>query len=443
MPKDFSHQDLRGRSFRNQDLTGADFSHADIRGTNFKGAILKRANFAHAKGGLPKTYFSEFTLIFISLSATSGILSVFSGSWLSSYLKHKFQFMDYQIILFISLYFLAYAFISLFTISKYKYNILTIITILLIGLGLSVNMKSDAVNWFVGAILTVIGTLPLAMAMFIEKKFTIILTIVVAVLFIKIGDNPMVILVVITIQILLAYYISYKTYQENEQFEIIKEASIFLSSLFGTDFDGVDLADANFNKANLKYCRFSKEAIILRTGFKNAENLKFARLTGTILENKAVRELLVTGNGKNQSYAGMNLKGAYLVGADLSGADFHEADLIGATLENANLRDANLSRIQALNVEFRGADLTGACLEAWNIDSTTQLDGAYADFVYLLSNKLERRPASGNFGEGEFAKLFNEVLDTVDFIFRNGIDWQAFMICYEKCGKNQSGIQRC
>jgi uncharacterized protein YjbI with pentapeptide repeats len=28
MPKDFSHQDLRGKSFKGQDLTGADFSHA-------------------------------------------------------------------------------------------------------------------------------------------------------------------------------------------------------------------------------------------------------------------------------------------------------------------------------------------------------------------------------------------------------------------------------
>jgi uncharacterized protein YjbI with pentapeptide repeats len=49
MPKDFSHQDLRGKSFKNQDLTGADFSHADIRGVSFKGAILKGANFTKIK----------------------------------------------------------------------------------------------------------------------------------------------------------------------------------------------------------------------------------------------------------------------------------------------------------------------------------------------------------------------------------------------------------
>ncbi len=233
------------------------------------------------------------------------------------------------------------------------------------------------------------------------------------------------------IQLILSVYIAYRTKKEDEQFDTYRKFGLSLSSLFGTNFDGANLADAVFNKATLKYCRFSKETILLRTCFKNAENLKFARLTGTILENKAARELLVSGIGKGQSFRELNLKGAYLVGADLSGADFHEADFIGATLENANLKDANLSRIQALGVEFKGADLTGACLESWNIDATTQLDGAKADYVYLLSNKLERRPASGHFGEGEFAKLFNEVLDTVDFIFRNGIDWQAFMTSFD------------
>jgi len=54
MPKDFSHQDLRGKSFKAQDLTGADFSHSDIRWVSFKGAILKGANFTNAKGGMTK-----------------------------------------------------------------------------------------------------------------------------------------------------------------------------------------------------------------------------------------------------------------------------------------------------------------------------------------------------------------------------------------------------
>ena len=32
MSQDFSHQNLRGRSFKDQDLAGANFSYANIRG---------------------------------------------------------------------------------------------------------------------------------------------------------------------------------------------------------------------------------------------------------------------------------------------------------------------------------------------------------------------------------------------------------------------------
>ncbi len=76
MPKDFSHQDLRGKSFKGQDLTGADFSYSDIRGVNFKGAILKGAHFTNAKGGLIKKLFALYLLLLL-------VLSVFSGSFMT------------------------------------------------------------------------------------------------------------------------------------------------------------------------------------------------------------------------------------------------------------------------------------------------------------------------------------------------------------------------
>jgi hypothetical protein len=89
----------------------------------------------------------------------------------------------------------------------------------------------------------------------------------------------------------------------------------------------------------------------------------------------------------------------------------------------------------------RGATLTGACLEAWNIDSTTRLEGAICDYVYLINQQRERRPSSGEFGPGEFTKLFQEVLDTVDFIFRNGIDWRAFITAFKKLQVEYEGTE--
>lgn len=64
MSLDFSHQDLRGRSFVGQDLTNANFSHADIRGTDFSKAILTGANFRQAVAGMR----SPWLLLFICVS---------------------------------------------------------------------------------------------------------------------------------------------------------------------------------------------------------------------------------------------------------------------------------------------------------------------------------------------------------------------------------------
>ena len=50
-PRDYSHQDLRNRSFRRQDLAGANFSHTDLRGCDFTGATLVGANFHGCQTG--------------------------------------------------------------------------------------------------------------------------------------------------------------------------------------------------------------------------------------------------------------------------------------------------------------------------------------------------------------------------------------------------------
>ena len=63
IPQDFSHQNLRGRSFKGQNLEGANFSHADIRGADFTNAYLKGANFSHATAGLQKRWVVILTCI--------------------------------------------------------------------------------------------------------------------------------------------------------------------------------------------------------------------------------------------------------------------------------------------------------------------------------------------------------------------------------------------
>ncbi|NEQ54105.1 MAG: pentapeptide repeat-containing protein, partial [Leptolyngbya sp. SIO3F4] len=81
---------------------------------------------------------------------------------------------------------------------------------------------------------------------------------------------------------------------------------------------------------------------------------------------------------------------------------------------------------QALGTHFEKSIFTGACLEDWNINSATRFDGVICQYVYLKVIRQERRPRKGIFNSGEFATLFQTAVDTVDLIFKDGIDWQAF-----------------
>jgi len=363
-----------------------DFSGADIRGINFKGMNLAGADFNNAKAGLRGG--SKAALLSLSLffSVISGFFSLSGSSWVFLAIKSFFE---------------------------------------------------DVAKCHIGsaqlALLFLIFSILLLMIMVIAIRYCKFWALAGAVALAGAGAGA------VACILILSYYISWRVLKGDEQFISLRKIVLFFTSLGGTDFRNADLTEANFSGAVLKGSRFNNGTIINRTCWRNAKKIELARLTSTILENRNVRELLVTGMVKDRKelfnrkelFIGINLKGANLANVDLSGIDFTEADLSNATLENASVRNANLIKTQALGVEFRGADLTGACLEAWNIDSTTQLEGAHADYVYLLRNKEERRPNSGIFGEGEFSKLFQEVLNTVDLIFKNGIDWKAFMISFD------------
>ncbi len=80
MPQDFSHQNLRGRSFKGQDLTGAKFSHSNIRGANFTNATLRNAKFINAKAGLQPCWQVGLLIGSILLAALSGFASAFIGA---------------------------------------------------------------------------------------------------------------------------------------------------------------------------------------------------------------------------------------------------------------------------------------------------------------------------------------------------------------------------
>ena len=240
-------------------------------------------------------------------------------------------------------------------------------------------------------------------------------------------------------------YCSHRALEGDEKFSLIRTISVAFGAIGGTSFRGADLTYANFSKALLKSTNFTNiwergaqgkrrkcETLLDWVRWQDAQKLDRARVGNSILSTPAARELLVTPNGYKKSYVNVKLRTANLDSVNLEQADLTWADLSCATLRHANLKDANLSESLVLHADLTGAYLTGACLEAWNIDSQTILDQVDCQYVYLLRNQQERRPSSGNFAPGEFTKLFQEVLSTVDLIFRNGIDWKAFLAAFKQ-----------
>lgn len=142
-------------------------------------------------------------------------------------------------------------------------------------------------------------------------------------------------------------------------------------------------------------------------------------------------------NLKGVNFRDASLKGADLREANLSHAILVEANLMNANLSHADLSNADLSRTQALATNFTEAKLTGACLDDWNYNSAARLDEVICDYIFLKPGQQERRPSSGNFAPGDFTRLFQKAVETIDLIFRDGIDWQSFAASFQQLREEQ------
>ena len=131
---------------------------------------------------------------------------------------------------------------------------------------------------------------------------------------------------------------------------------------------------------------------------------------------------------------GIDLSQTQLIEVDLRNKNLEESNLNNADLSKANLSNANLRRIQAIGTNFCNAILTGACVEDWHTNIQTNLNDVICEYIYLKQNKQERRPHNPDkiFVQGEFSQLFQKAIETVDLIFSDGINWQAFLHSFQK-----------
>jgi uncharacterized protein YjbI with pentapeptide repeats len=472
--EDFRDQDLRGRSFKGQNLSGADFSHADVRGADFTKAILVGANFYRAKCGLQKTWVVLLVTIAVFLSALSGLVTSVAGFWITLQIIRNSDRLFISIVLFLVV-------LLSFSVAVTLRGVLTAIGILpavmavvipIAGIVLQAGSGAPTAAGAGAGMAVVAGVGGIVVALLatgaagVAGRVPTIVTIgavgpaaVIAILIEKVAGTAaisagtaveetvsaalrMIVIMAATV-ILLASYVTWKAASGDKRFAFIQEFAVVFASLGGTSFRHANLTKANFSQARLRNTNFQQPTIAqtTRTCWFQSRELEWARVDGTILTNPDVRNLVVSRVGRGQKFIGLDLRGANLIEADLTGADLTEADISEATLFRACLEGADLTKTQAVKTDFELATLTGACLESWNIDSTTKLKEVICDYVYLLSYHRERRPSSGEFSTDEFTKLFQEVVSTVDLIFREGINWKAFIYSLKKLRVENGGTE--
>lgn len=211
-----------------------------------------------------------------------------------------------------------------------------------------------------------------------------------------------------------------------------------------------DLCGVNLNRANLSEVNLIQVKLI-------KASLCGAKLFQTdLFEANLSRANCGKANFSRANLCGADLFKTQLIGANLSESDLREADLSRANFSEANLSKTALMAVHALQTNFEKATLTGACIEDWNINDQTNFNDVICDYIYLKSKwihqgtKLEfydRRPHDPNktFAPGEFAKLFQVMLETVDLIFSDGIEWGTFLETFQQLrqeiNSDEIGIQ--
>ena len=496
MKKNFRGRRIKIYFNEAEDLIGANFNDANLKGINkkFNKTILKKAIFKNSQCGLRRHWLFLLFLILLVLSAVSGAISSLAGIFILMSFTNKANelFKTISIVgVLLSLLILLIQTIRQGFLIGIGSGVIALFPALIVCYILPQKVGEAGnigVAFLIGTVAVTLTAISLAATAFSTTGVIATLGVVpiavagtlttAAVVAVKI-PKPEAIPTTLIVSA-MGNYIALRSLAGDPNFAWIRSFAVAFAAWRGTSFQGADLTDTNFTEANLKNTDF-RGANITRACWYKVKGLELARLGGTILINPVVRDLLINKKGKaNQSLVGLNLKGANLVGADLINADLTGSDLSNATLEgaclkgailigvnlrganligadfsHANLKEvdlteanlqearlewANLTKSQAIDTNFRQAHLTGACLEAWNIDSTTKLDKVDCRYFYLLEHPhpitgdKERRPHDPDkiFEPGDFEKLYKKIMNTVQILLRNGINKEAFAVAFQK-----------
>jgi len=224
-------------------------------------------------------------------------------------------------------------------------------------------------------------------------------------------------------------------------------ADLRFSLLSDSDLENADFSCANLSRANLEsaylYCANLSEAKLTRTNLSCADLSSANFYCANLYKADLGFAHLESSNFYCANLERANLSYANLKHADFKYAILKRANLEYASLEYASLEHTNLIMSQTLATNFGNTVLTSSCIEDWTINGQTNLKNVKCDYIYVKQiyceeeKKLifaDRIPHDPDkiFAPGEFSKRYQKILETVSLYFEDGVDWQAFLVSFNK-----------
>ena len=471
--RDFRGAVLRGCNFRGVDLSGADFSGADIRSARFVEATLRGTNFSHARAGLQRWWIVGQFLLIVLIAALAGFLQGYAGVLIGAQLAFGNRDTESLISGITDLVVTVIVFLVIacqgFTLRAMGIIAVAVAVIVAIAVAVTFDVAITfdfavnlVANLVANLVVTIVGALASAVtgafafpfafagAVTVAFAFAGAVTVAFASAFAFPFAFPDVFVCAFAFafaSLLFSMYVYRRVHREDPKFENLRIIGLAFAALDGTTFSGADLTGATFVHATLKSTNFAasrqRPTTLTHVRWYQAQQLDRARLGTANLQDHRVRHLLNTLNGIDQDLSNTNLRGANLAGAKLRRANLSGANLGGAMLHHAELHGATLTEANCIGTDFTAAQLTGACLEAWNYDDTTIFQDIDCQYVFLKAqpNALgwrERLPHNPDkcFAPGDFEKYFREVLDEVRLLIRGGVDPQAFKTAFQALMEN-------
>ncbi|MBN4002923.1 pentapeptide repeat-containing protein [Nostoc sp. LPT] len=456
MSHNFYRVQLQGKSFKNQNLTGANFSYADIRGVDFSKAILIGANFDHAEAGLQRCWVISLAIVALLLSTMSGFVYTYAGLTIA-----HLGILSRMVIL---LTLIAFSVVTIYQGLRAAIGIIAVISSILMLFTVAIsseNLEVLIVELVFGTLSmagAIAGAIVFAEAVVMTKVITVTQTTVLAVVMALFGSvlgvlptgfdkeefivtAPLASFIALSM-VALGTYLGEKAFAEDEKYSLLKKIAVNLCAKRSTSFCGANLTNADFTFATLKSTDF-RDALLTRTCFYQAKMLNRVCAEKTYLQKAQVRHVLVTGQGQDKNFDRQDLRGVNFKGANLVDASFIGANLSQANLQNTNLCRAKLVQAQLNGTDFTGATLTGAYIQDWGITTDTKFDGVRCEYVYMRLPTKEnpdplRKPDNNKevFADGEFGDFIQPIFDTLDLYHNQEVDPRAIAISFKQLAEN-------